>query len=440
MNTFKYFLAAALILTSCQFSIGQSKQFHSTEYLLDSTITTNAIYGFGVVTQRKEVFYYNNNNNISLNEVFLNTNIYLDSVIWEKFFKTNYSYLNPDELSEVIRERKTDDGWKFDTKNEYTYNTNEKIFTFYNWEIDQWIPSGKFTTFWIPSKNQKQDLKQYWNIDLSEWENYSMKDTILTASGMYDTIKNFQWLASNIMDTISVEAYDYTYYPDTIIVTKERYDDIVYITKQFHDNSIKADIELTYKKASDTNVFLPNNKKVYYFDDNNNMVRYRIYFWMNDSWSVQGQQDYIYNPQNLLVDFLVYYYSDTTNPYRRVTYAYNEENLLAEEKYYDEPANLDSYTMYEHYYSPINTAIDEFDKDLKTIVFPNPASDFIYFYNADIIFESYSILNQSGQQILRGKSAKNRQLIDISNLSAGIYYLILYSRNASFSKAFIKNK
>lgn len=62
----------------------------------------------------------------------------------------------------------------------------------------------------------------------------------------------------------------------------------------------------------------------------------------------------------------------------------------------------------------------------KTSIFPNPTSDYISISNLDNL-ESYLIVNQLGQEILKGTYNNNK--IDIRNLTNGIYFLKFESGN-----------
>lgn len=71
-------------------------------------------------------------------------------------------------------------------------------------------------------------------------------------------------------------------------------------------------------------------------------------------------------------------------------------------------------------------SIENFNLVDKISIFPNPTSDYISISNLDIS-ENYIILNQLGQEILKGTHNNNK--IDIRNLTNGIYFLKIENGN-----------
>ena len=71
-------------------------------------------------------------------------------------------------------------------------------------------------------------------------------------------------------------------------------------------------------------------------------------------------------------------------------------------------------------------SIENFNLVDKISIFPNPTSDYISISNLDNS-ESYLIVNQLGQKILKGTYNNNK--IDIRNLTNGIYFLKFESGN-----------
>jgi predicted alpha/beta superfamily hydrolase len=74
-------------------------------------------------------------------------------------------------------------------------------------------------------------------------------------------------------------------------------------------------------------------------------------------------------------------------------------------------------------------------KKPKIELYPNPSMDYIHLAGMNEAV-SFSILNISGLQLQSGLSRKGR--IDVSELPAGMYYLIAQSKGQQFSEKFIK--
>ena len=73
-------------------------------------------------------------------------------------------------------------------------------------------------------------------------------------------------------------------------------------------------------------------------------------------------------------------------------------------------------------------------------IFPNPAKETLTINLKSCNFESvnYSLINATGQIILYSKFNSQEELIDISKLDPGIYFVKITSRNNSpFTKSVI---
>ncbi len=71
-------------------------------------------------------------------------------------------------------------------------------------------------------------------------------------------------------------------------------------------------------------------------------------------------------------------------------------------------------------------------------IYPNPASNLIYFKGSKIKIQNFKIFNINGQQVLQ--SAFNPATgIDVSHLTKGVYFIKVDTKNGSLMKKFIKN-
>lgn len=70
------------------------------------------------------------------------------------------------------------------------------------------------------------------------------------------------------------------------------------------------------------------------------------------------------------------------------------------------------------------TALEESEEDgLDFIIYPNPSHSYISIQTKLPIPAKYQLLSPKGKMLLQGKITSNKQQIDLSNLSPGIYYL-----------------
>ncbi len=81
-------------------------------------------------------------------------------------------------------------------------------------------------------------------------------------------------------------------------------------------------------------------------------------------------------------------------------------------------------------------SITDTKEEIKVLVFPNPASDLLYF-NFEFLESTFNIYNQIGMEVDNGLLNKN--YIDIQKLPTGSYYLIITKNNQIYKQLFIKN-
>ncbi|MBU1370485.1 MAG: T9SS type A sorting domain-containing protein, partial [Bacteroidetes bacterium] len=70
-------------------------------------------------------------------------------------------------------------------------------------------------------------------------------------------------------------------------------------------------------------------------------------------------------------------------------------------------------------------------------IYPNPATDFVYI-SAEENIREISIINQQGQLVQKEGNKLQQDRIDLSNLPAGIYTLMLETENGLITRKQIK--
>ena len=85
------------------------------------------------------------------------------------------------------------------------------------------------------------------------------------------------------------------------------------------------------------------------------------------------------------------------------------------------------------------TSTTDTNLDLEIDIFPNPAKDFIYVNSEreELKIISYSIYSYEGKEI-RTQQIINQQLLNIANLSSGVYYIRFNTEIGYSTKSFIK--
>jgi hypothetical protein len=77
------------------------------------------------------------------------------------------------------------------------------------------------------------------------------------------------------------------------------------------------------------------------------------------------------------------------------------------------------------------TSLAEFNNNTAVVVYPTPAKDFISFEGTDINGAILSIISVSGQVVLTRNLTSTKEIINVSNLSTGIYYYELINKNTT---------
>lgn len=412
-------------------------------YLTDSIIWTRAIMGYGEVASTKDVYYYDDFDNTSISELYYNTHWHFDSIKWEKWERTNYTYINQTDLQLILEEEWSIDNedWIFDYKTEYTYGTDIVIRTYSDWENNNWIPQVRWTNSWDPDQRKSTEFSEHWDNDLTVWESNNKRDSIFLPDGMVDTTTYFLWPNPNEMLCISIESFNYTYYPDTLVSSILYYDNKVSFRRRYLNTSLNANVDLIYQKPNDTGAYIPSSAKFYYLDENENIKRYLSQYWSSSSgtWISMTLEDYIYNENQQLVEILNYFNGDTSYLYHKTTFEYNTEGLVSKKVLDRNPENPYEYDIYEYYYSSSSLNIDEFNEP-NLLLYPNPARESIHFSNQSSQYESFEIYSISGHKAMEGTINPYQSSIDISKMSEGTYIISLHGNNGFHTATFIKKK
>ncbi|TYB79470.1 T9SS type A sorting domain-containing protein [Bizionia myxarmorum] len=111
----------------------------------------------------------------------------------------------------------------------------------------------------------------------------------------------------------------------------------------------------------------------------------------------------------------------------------NHPSVIAGNIFYFCPWN--SYP-YQEISNPVLSTID-FDTNIQINIYPNPASDIIYFELTSSNYLEIEILNMMGQHIISTKLTKQNNIIDVSNLRNGLYLINLSEGNKKEVKKII---
>src|SRR5690606_27949702 len=83
--------------------------------------------------------------------------------------------------------------------------------------------------------------------------------------------------------------------------------------------------------------------------------------------------------------------------------------------------------------------IDPIDRDLRSVVYPVPATNELYFRSEQVV-ERWRVIDAAGREVLRSSGALNRHdgRIDIERLNGGTYLLVLDGREEREVHRFVR--
>ena len=88
------------------------------------------------------------------------------------------------------------------------------------------------------------------------------------------------------------------------------------------------------------------------------------------------------------------------------------------------------------YLSPCSTSLSSYENSIEdVIIFPNPCNEKLFLRNNN--FFAYIISNFQRNNLLKQRINKSNE-IDVSELSAGVYFLTLYGQDETRTLIFIK--
>ena len=82
-------------------------------------------------------------------------------------------------------------------------------------------------------------------------------------------------------------------------------------------------------------------------------------------------------------------------------------------------------------YEQHHLGVDEIDSENNFAVYPNPSHDVLYVLS-DNINSEYRVTNLMGQTIIIGEITSENQMIDVSSLTKGIYFITINNESQKF--------
>lgn len=106
----------------------------------------------------------------------------------------------------------------------------------------------------------------------------------------------------------------------------------------------------------------------------------------------------------------------------------------------DISGNINLADLFNHQIRKISSSLTNTDfKENQALIYPNPVSTYINIELEDQIEAKVTLLDLNGRTLQYTKIDINKSIIDISNLSAGVYFIQIGFNNFTTLKKFLKS-
>ena len=394
---------------------------------LDSIITVQQQNDDQVVIETRK-YRYNADGQVSYQYYNLNRSVTLP--IEEEFY---YEYLNDGKLTvTTILQKDAGTGEMIN---------NEKIQTFFddngtiikeekdNWNTttENWESVEKSEYFYNSNGNRKNGAL-YKIIDESNVLKLYRTDTI-----EYNTIDQVQSITTYQLSgnqLINFDRTKLTYDSDNSLLSRLYYKWVANYESWVIDKRYDYNYGSSSKSVVQSNWvynlsdFVKNSKTDYLYNEQGDLIEYNRYSWDSsvEEWKKALKKeinlDYSYQPDEIKRPVCNY-----IEPQFDIYDECNPEGQFMDENIFD--VTDGDWSLSETstgYYSPFSPESVNETPNLKLIIYPNPAGEYIYISNSNK-YASYAIITLSGQKLVYGKLTTNQ--IKVGSLTSGNYILKL---------------
>ena len=193
--------------------------------------------------------------------------------------------------------------------------------------------------------------------------------------------------------------------------------------------------------------WMNSNQTVNSYDANNHLMSNLTQNFINNSWSNNTLYEYSYdNYGNMTVrtDKSWDYNTGMLTGGSKYLYTFDANNLNVSTTYQLLDAGTGNWinnSLTSYYYSAHTYGVSDIFSSGLYSVYPNPATEWIYIESAEPgknTIQSAAIFTLSGQVVLHQQVNGTRTVMDVSTLSAGVYFLRLTGNAGVFTEKFIR--
>jgi hypothetical protein len=345
---------------------------------------------------------------------------------WKKYL-TTYTYDINQKILSYQFELYTDNKWHIQDKNTYTYNIDNTINHITEWGFvnNEWIESVIETFSFDSVGNLKEKLSTlafhnpgYISRYLNTYDSVGNKLT-----EQYEDYFNSQWIKWRYLE--------FSYDVNGNLTSKLREDWFENTCQHWEKNTYSYD-SFNNKLADTCNWWFPNgngsNLITFSYDINNNLITEIYSCWNNNKWNNVIRSTYTYDSLgNSLSGNYEFFENDKWKPSQGFLSIFTKEKFNG---------GFSSSHRYEIYQTSVPQEFDYIN------TYPNPSKGIFYIDINEFITNPFNlkIINSLNQIVYQSEVSDNKILINLPNLSPGMYFIHLTINGKAYLKKIIIQK
>ena len=359
-------------------------------------------------------------------------------------------YANP-RLVSILHQRWDWSIWQNQSLQTYYYDSNNVFDTINRqiWVVDsnKWILSSLTVSTNNPDGTKTKEVMQLWEPETQMWENDANWLYNYTSTGKAENITSQFW---QFADWQNQDRLNYEYDANGFLISTRSefwngnrvWENSVLTT---YTNNANGTIDHTEEQHWDYTVnrwLAPNTTTYKNYGVNGKISASQINIWVSGMWQNRESDTFIYNGYGQVITNAGQEWLAAKQQWVKswqTLYSYNHDGTLDNvvKQFWDTTFNVwQNSEKYTYAYLP--AALVQ-DTGLSTELYPNPARNSINLNVADqrVIYE-ISLFDITGKLLWIMHYNVGNQLLDISNLAAGVYLLRITHGNATIMQKFVK--
>jgi hypothetical protein len=304
----------------------------------------------------------------------------------------------------------------------YTIDTNgilrQHVWQKWNGEEERWDNETRWDYFYESNINTYCFI-YFWYEDLNNWVKGWKRTHEFDENGLLIRVNYLQPVDTGYQFN-SRRILEYNQMGKEIQRTDERFDTVnnewdstyVYRHEYLFDTILTRYYMIHWRE--DTGIWVNAQNRIWYYNENLQLVRFLV---EDGDWT-----GYKNNEEEIFE-----YYGDYLNSYEKHRWKYN----INHEGYWAPQYR-------EEYYWPSGVRITEEKNDLNLNVYPNPADHFLTLKIKNDKILSVSIFDLTGQELINKSYEVDQIVLEINQLSKGVYVILVGTKHKNIVKKFIK--